>query len=169
MELAWSRLGQMWLSACKALQRPLVTSPPGLRDEWSLCPLSQVPTAVGKVGTPHSQCNCWPEQTWVHLNHATPPRWGLAHILEGTKGLQQCRLPTHLETPTKECNTHVSQRVNAKPHSAMKVRADMRQLRWNSWGPPASLVYLIRGVKLEHELQDSKNHRWKRGTVDYWV
>ena len=62
--------------------------------------------------------------------------------------------PTRLETRTKESNARASQRVQAKPRGAMKVRAGARRLRWDpgpagSGAPPARLARTVGEVERE--------------------
>ncbi|XP_030425012.1 uncharacterized protein LOC115654624 [Gopherus evgoodei] len=62
--------------------------------------------------------------------------------------------PTRLETRTKESNTCASQRLDAKAHGAMKVRAGAGRLRWDpeataEGAPPARLTRPVGEV--EHE------------------
>ena len=91
----------------------------------------------------------------VRPNRVVPPGRGLGSRKrrQGSAAMSATH-PTRLETRTKESNARASQRVQAKPRGAMKVRAGARRLRWDpgpegSGAPPARLARTVGEVERE--------------------
>lgn len=138
----------------RSLQRP----PPGprrFRGPWTKCSLRPL-SPPGRDGAPCSRRDCRPGRTVLS---APQPR-RVARAGTGSRKRRQgsaamsATHPTRLETRTKESNARASQRVQAKPRGAMKVRAGARRLRWDPGpagpgAPPARLVRAVGEVERE--------------------